>query len=1519
MVGTSYSQTLQASGGSGTLTWTLVSGSLPAGIQPMGNSGTISGMPTAEGTWTFTVKVTDSAPTPMSSQQQLTIAISPVPLKVSTTSLSNGVVGTAYSATLQSTGGTGAIAWTYTGSLPAGVTLSGSGAFSGTPTTAGESDFTVTATDSGSPPQVVNQALSVTINPLLAITTTSLPNGLVNTPYSTTLEATGGVGTITWSVTSGTLPAGLKLSGATIAGTPTAAGASNFTVQATDSGTPQQKKSQQLSVTIYTVLTVTTTTLPNGVVGTSYSASVADSGGTSPYTWSVNPANGLPAGLTLNTSTGAITGTPTTAGTSNFTLKVTDSSTPPQAVSQALSITINPLLAITTTSLPNGVLNTAYTVTLQSTGGVGAITWSSSGTLPPPLTLTPSTGVIAGTPTTAGTYNFTVTATDSGTPQQSQNQALSITIYSGLSITTSTTLPNGVVGVAYNTSVAAAGGTPPYSWSATGQPAWMSISPTTGALTGTPTASGTTSFAVKVTDSSTPAQSKSQNMSVTVNPLLAITTTSLPNGVVNTPYSTTLQATGGAGAITWKVTGTLPPPLTLTSSTGVIAGTPTTAGTYNFTVTATDSGTPPQSQNQALSITIYTGLTITTTTLPNGVVNTAYNASVAASGGTPPYTWSATGQPAWMSISSSTGALSGTPTASGTTNFSVKVTDSSTPPQSKSQNLSVTIIAALSITTTSLPNGTVGTAYSSPALAATGGVSPYTWSVPPGKLPPGLSLSSSGGFSGTPTATGVYNFTVTATDSGTPQQTANQGLSITINNPALTILTTTLPVAVINHSYSATVDATGGTPPYTWSYTGVLPGGFGLNSATGQITAMMGIVMSAAGTYPFTVTATDSSTPQQVANQPLSITVEAALTITTTTLPNGSVGTAYSTPLAASGGVTPYTWAISGQPAWLSISPSTGALSGTPTSAGTVSFTVYVKDSTTPSPLTASQPLSLTINGASGGALTITTLALPPGGVNTMYYSAVQVSGGNPPYTWSISSGTLPGALTINASTGVISGVLPATAGTSTFTVKVTDSTTPTALTASRALSLTVNAASAACSSSGNEAVLKGQYAFTLSGFNATGYLAVAGAFIADGTGKITGGEADTNGVYGAQTGNISTLASYYQVGSDNRGCAYISTPFGYFTTRFTLGSFSSGVATKGRLIEFEPATSSAYIAAGQILQQDPTSFSSGPSGNYVYDMAGWDASKLARCAIVGVGTASGGTFSNVNQDADDGGTVTNDMTAITGTYTSFDTYGRATMTISYEGSLSSTGTLYMVSAAKLEYLQSSTPFYTGELQQQTVPTGGFSNASINGPAAFYMAGIGKSGSDTAYGVITGNGSGSFSGSNIEDDSGTVTTESISCTYSVASNGRMAFTGTCAGAVVYLSNANTGFICDMSKGVDVGEFFSQVVPTGGFTTSSIAGTYFGGAVDVPSQSPAPSIDVVTLSSSGGASGASDDTSTTSQDVDHIIADTVTMNSNGTFSVASGGATIVGVAVSATKFLMIDNVTSAWALVNVFGQ
>jgi len=258
-------------------------------------------------------------------------------------------------------------------------------------------------------------------------------------------------------------------------------------------------------------------------------------------------------------------------------------------------------------------------------------------------------------------------------------------------------------------------------------------------------------------------------------------------------------------------------------------------------------------------------------------------------------------------------------------------------------------VAPLKVTTTSLAGGQVGSAYGPVTLAASGGMTPYSWSVTSGALPGGLSLDASTGvISGTPTAYGTFTFEVTVTDSENPAMTAtSQTLSITVKPAPLMVTTTSLAAATGGKPYAATLAATGGVTPYSWSVTpGSLPPGLSLDSATGVISGTPDV----AGTYDFTVTVTDSENPAMTANATLSITVSGPM-ITAIRPDSGPVtgftaleitGTGLSCPARDAG--CKVTVTFGGKPATVNPVRSDEILAVSPpgTKAGTVTVTVTV-------------------------------------------------------------------------------------------------------------------------------------------------------------------------------------------------------------------------------------------------------------------------------------------------------------------------------------------------------------------------------------------------------------------------------------------------------------------------------------------------------------------------------------------------------------------------------------------------
>ena len=620
-------------------------------------------------------------------------------------------------------------------------------------------DTTITNANSATSPFTVNPGLSQFEG------TVTLPRGSVNFPYSQPLF-TGGTPPYTISQESGPTPPGLPNYNPTAsqnnnlyAGTPAAIGVFNFLLIIYDAWGAGTFPSYSLQ--IVSALAITNAPLPNGTVGFPYGWNLAAANGSPPYSWT---ASGLPPGLTLNASTGAIGGTPNTAGTFPVAVQVTDSTGATGSAQYSVTIVTPgppPLTIATPSPLPSGTVGVAYVFPFGASGGTGGYTWSLlQGPAPAGLAIS-SNGFISGIPSAPFQSTFTVQVTDSSGQTASKDFSL-IILPAPLVITTPSALPAAPRGSPLSIKFAVTGGVPPYTFGVTGSlPPGTSLAGD-GTLSGTPVATGTFAFRIAVTDSYRSAAGpgsvfKDFTLTITPPPLSISTTSPLPNAQVGVAYSVQFSATGGVPPYTWSGAGA--PAGTTFSPSGLLSGTPGANGPFSLSVTVSDSAASQATVTFAITV-IPAALVITTASLPNGTVGLAYSASLAASGGVPPYAWSAAGLPDGVSTAAG-GAIGGTPGAAG--KFTVAVTVKDSAGVSASQSFSVTIAPPpLVITTASIPDGVVGTAYSATFLAA-GGVPPYTWSA--SGLPAGLNLASTGALSGTPTAPGAPSFTVTVKDS----------------------------------------------------------------------------------------------------------------------------------------------------------------------------------------------------------------------------------------------------------------------------------------------------------------------------------------------------------------------------------------------------------------------------------------------------------------------------------------------------------------------------------------------------------------------------------------------------------------------------------------------------------------------------------------------------------------------------------------------------------------------------------
>jgi hypothetical protein len=613
------------------------------------------------------------------------------------------------------------------------------------------------------------------------------------------------------------------------------------------------------------------------------------------------------------------------------------------------------------------------------------------------------------------------------------------------------------------------------------------------------------------------------------------------------------------------------------------------------------------------------------------------------------------------------------------------------------------------------------------------------------------------------------------------------------------------------------------------------------------------------------------------------------LVISSSTLPQGTVGQAYSAQLFASGGTTPYTWSeTSGgnMPDGVTFS-SAGSFVGTPTKPG--SFGPYVFQVTDEAGNKASTPsVSITIVSSS---ITVNTTSLPNGTINVAYSVTLSASGGTPPYTWAeTSGGSLPPGLTLTGA--VISGTPTATGSYGPYVFAVTDSNNATAATGNLMITVTT-AAAAVCTPAGNEAALTSStpYAFLLKGTDGTGNpIDIAGSFTPNGSGGITSAAVDYNGMTnGPEQLQVNLAASSYSFSSGAQGCLYLSfeglaaaivksaqgevssglkvqvkghnrvlrkpetaaVPVANVQFSFYLGSNLAGVYQSGRIIESDNTTGTGTNATGSMYVQNPSDYVlSALQSNFAFGVDGWTAAEpsILRTALGGSFTNTSGTISAVFADLDLGGTASGEMTGGTGTLNStIDTSnGRGTGTIfltTPNGPLTLDFAFYIVSGS--DFFLLTTDLASSSNNTALLAGRALASASSYGTTplnAYYL--LAAEGYQTAS-TTTGNIAeiGTFNATN----TGTIPTATIysnlagtyasnqytNSTYTVeAASGRVTITNLLAQSpVVYLTAGSTsddqiaGFLVGTDAQSSSGVIVGQTILAPSYGQSSVTGNY----------------------------------------------------------------------------------------------
>ena len=556
------------------------------------------------------------------------------------------------------------------------------------------------------------------------------------------------------------------------------------------------------------------------------------------------------------------------------------------------------------------------------------------------------------------------------------------------------------------------------------------------------------------------------------------------------------------------------------------------------------------------------------------------------------------------------------------------------------------------------------------------------------------------------------------------------------------------------------------------------------------------------------------------------------LFITPTAVPPAFINTSYSLTLAVTGGKAPYTWALASGtlPAGLNISAS-GVISGTPTAVGTTAFKVQVTDSQTSTPA-ANTALTITVNASS---LAITTTSLPSGAVGVPFDAPLTATGGVQPYTWTLSAGSLPVGLAVNASGSIIG--TPLALGAPAITLQVSDSESP-ALTANMPLTVTVIPPSVS---------LNGSYVFSFSGYQNGQPVVQAGGFTADGSGNITNGLMDSNGPAGVQP--KLTFSGTYTLNGTNSGIMTLTVPgLGTFSYQIAVppkGTIrvtqSGGAGNQGTGV-IRPVNTTAAISVNALV------------GYWSFGGTGVDS---ASNRYAGVGTfqaSSSGAWSGGVEDTNDNGTVAANQ-SFTGGFLGFDsTTGRGTAKLT-ANSVTTNYSIYPISATELimvgiDPLSANAPLGVFDLTAR--PINMFPNGALTGTKVVALQGGGSTPSNPApYGLLsfmTFSVGGNVTISTDENLGGTLSTNSYSATYSTAPNGRTTVTGFGTHPFVFYIADTVAYALEGDPSVSYGTIEPQFGAP--FAKSSISGPYLGGTV----QAVGPQVSVQTDSASSDGLG-----------------------------------------------------------------
>jgi hypothetical protein len=1073
--GVPYSFKIRAIGGTGSYSFTNLDDQLPNGLGFDFNNFLLSGTPNEAGNFNAMLRFKDSAAHAFTQQNFFTIAFPSNGTQTininDSADLGTVTAGTFYSRQLGACCAPSYV-WTQSsGTLPPGISLSSSGLLSGTSSVVGVYNFATQVADTGNRANYAVRYFKLTVSPIQNTSQYLLPPGNVGTSYSFTFAATGGTGSLGWSLPAGEhLPPGISLSAnGTLSGAPTASGQYQGFVYVTDQAGHFTQVFYDLS--IYPAgqnppLNFTFgPDLGQRTPGRFYQ-SLQGTGGTPPYHFSLTPGANVVAGMRVQDGqplpqwfasdvTGAYIGVITTPGSYSTSLRVTDSVG--NIFDRDIHFTIGGPGYAGPSSLAFAKVNTPYAYLLTAVGGSGNYRFDDNGGLAPGLKLDPS-GLLSGSPTTPGLYNFNFIVTDLTTSERSFFYNVQVEV-NAFSITTGGVLPAGTVGTPYNLQFTAPGCGGGCTWSLFGGlPGNVSMS-SSGLLSGTPSFSNNFHFTVQANGSAGTVQ---QNFSWPVStsppqPLSIQMDSEFGSIAYFDANNAALTTQGGTPPYSWAVTsGSLPTGFTLQGNADTIAsfyypgqsilvGRALALGTFHFTLQVTDANNNVASQAFTFNVSRI-GIEFSNLQF---VYNTASSQPLLVIGGDGNYSWTnIDALPRGLGVSAN-GLVGGTPGVTGQYFERMQVTDGT---EYARNYLGFNIVSGTAATLTFNSGPNLGTFqqgnFQHIFLNPAGGTGPYTISVL-SPLPPGFLLltdanepivgATAGNFvlAGLGMTAGTFSFSLQVQDS--QGNVGARAFSLTIP-PFVLLNNTTLVDGSVGVPYSVPLVEldNSGTPVWAQVPNSPLPPGLSLSPA-----GLISGTPSQAGQFTFQLNATDGGI---IRGYTFTVRISSLAISDLEVLPDGTVGVSYTYSFAGAG--TPgITWSALGLPSGLQISPG-GVITGTPQGVTRASVSVTASSATD----RVQKRFALYVALPNPSELTLPGTSLPDALLGQNYQTQLVPTGGTPPYTLTLAAGsTLPPGLSLYSGTllqsvqntripaaTVLAGV-PTTVGQSIFDLVLTD------------------------------------------------------------------------------------------------------------------------------------------------------------------------------------------------------------------------------------------------------------------------------------------------------------------------------------------------------------------------------------------------------------------------------------------------------------------------------------------------